>query len=160
VLPEFERTTGIKVSTAPGMSQGNNPTVILAQLRRGVRADVVILGREGLDDIIGHHRIVAGTDVNLAQTPLGVAVRAGAPKPDISTVDAFKAILLRAKSVAFMPSTTGIYLTTKLFPRLGIANEMAKKSTTLGVAEVAKGNAEIAIQPVSADSVSRCPHGS
>jgi molybdate transport system substrate-binding protein len=66
------RMTGIKVSTAPGMSQGNNRTVILAQLRRGVRADVVILGREGLDDIIGDHRIVAGTDVNLAQTPLGV----------------------------------------------------------------------------------------
>ena len=94
-------------------------------------------------------RIVAGTDVDLAQTSLGVAVRAGAPKPNISTVDAFKQTLLRAKSVTFDGSTTGIYLTTKLFPRLGIADEMAGKSTTSGAAAVAKGDAEIAVQPVS-----------
>jgi molybdate transport system substrate-binding protein len=131
------------------MSQGNNPTVILTQLRSGMQADVVILGREGLDDIIADHRIIAGTATNLAQTPLAVAVRAGAAKPDISTVEAFKATLLRAKTVAFMPSTTGIYLTTKLFPRLGIADQLAKKSMTLGVAEVVKGNADLSIQPAS-----------
>ena len=149
VVPEFERTTGIKVTTATGMSQGSNPTVILTQLRAGVQADVVILGREGLDDITADHRTVVGTIANLAQTPLAVAVRAGALKPDISTVDAFKMTLLRAKTVAFMPSTTGIYLTTKLFPRLGIADQLAKKSTTLGVAEVIKGNADLSIQPAS-----------
>jgi len=149
VLPEFERTTGIKVTTTPGMSQGDGPSVIAAQLRRGVPADVVIMSREGLDGLIAERRVVAGTGVDLAQTPLGLAVRAGAPKPDISTVDAFKATLLRAKVVAFMPSTTGIYLITTLFPRLGIAEAIAKKSNTTGAAAVAKGDAEITLQPVS-----------
>lgn len=78
-----------------------------------------------------------------------MSVRAGAPKPDISTVDAFKKTLLRANSVTFPSSTTGIYMTTKLFPQLGIANEMARKVTTTGVAAVARGDAEIAIQPMS-----------
>jgi molybdate transport system substrate-binding protein len=78
-----------------------------------------------------------------------MSVRAGAPKPDISTVDAFKKALLRASSVTFPMSTTGIYLTSKVFPQLGIANEMAKKVTTAGVAAVARGEAEIAVQPVS-----------
>ena len=149
VLPEFERTTGIKVTTARGASQGDGPNTIGAQLRRGVPADVVILSREGLGDLIAEGRIVAGTDIDLAQTLVGVAVRAGAPKPDISTVEALKQTLLRAKSVTFTSSTVGIYLTTKLFPRLGIADEMARKSTTSGVAAVATGDAEIAVQPVS-----------
>jgi molybdate transport system substrate-binding protein len=149
MLPEFEKTTGITVTTARGPSQGNAPNAIGAQLRRGVAADVVILSREGLDQLISEGRIVAGTDVDLARTPLGMAVRAGAPKPDISTVDAFKRTLLRAKSITFPESTTGIYMTTTLFPRLGIAGELAEKITHTGVAAVAKGDAEIAIQPVS-----------
>jgi molybdate transport system substrate-binding protein len=149
ILPEFEKTTGITVNTARGQSQGNGPNAIGAQLRRGVPADVVIMSREGLDQLIAEGRIVAGTDVDLARTPLGVAVRAGAPKPDISTVDAFKRLLLSAKSITFPDSTTGIYMLTTLFPRLGIASEIAGKITHSGVAAVAKGDAEIAIQPVS-----------
>ena len=149
ILPEFEKTTRITVTTASGASQGPGPNTIGAQLRRGVPADVVILAREGLDDLIAEGRIVRGTDKDLAQTPLGVAVRAGALRPDISTVDAFKQMLLRAKSVTFASSTTGIYLTTKLFPKLGIADELARKSTTAAVASVASGEAEIAIQPIS-----------
>lgn len=149
LLPEFEKTTGITVTTARGASQGNGPNTIGTQLRRGVPADVVIMSREGLDELIAEGRIVAGTDVDLAQTPLGMSVRAGASKPDISTVDAFKQTLLRAKSITFPDSTTGIYMMTRLFPRLGIASEMAGKITHSGVADVAKGDAEIAIQPVS-----------
>jgi molybdate transport system substrate-binding protein len=149
VLPEFERTTGIKVTTTTGGSVGNGPNTIGAQLRRGVAADVVILSREGLSELMSEGRIVAGTDTDLAQSPLGVAVRAGAPRPDLSTVDSLKQTLLRAKSVTFTSSTSGIYLTTILFPRLGIADEMAKKTTTAGVASVVRGDAEMAIQPVS-----------
>src|SRR5580704_6342085 len=77
-LPEFERTTGIAVTTSTGASQGNGPETIGAQLRRGVPADMVIMSREGLADLIAAGRIVAGTDVDLAQTPLGLAVRSGA----------------------------------------------------------------------------------
>jgi molybdate transport system substrate-binding protein len=149
LLPEFERTSGVTVTTTTGGSQGNGPNTIGAQLRRGVVTDVVIMNRVGLNELIAEGRIVAGTDVNLAQTYLGVAVRAGAPKPNISTVDAFTQTLLRAKSVAFDGSTTGTYLTMRLFPRLGIADAMAGKSTTSGVAAVASGDAEIAVQPVS-----------
>jgi molybdate transport system substrate-binding protein len=149
VLPEFERTTGITVTTTSGASLGTDPNTIGAQLRRGVAADVVILSREGLSELIAEGRIVAGTDTDLARSPLGVAVRAGAPKPDISTVESLKQTLLRAKSVTFTSSTSGVYLTTTLFPRLGIADEMARKSSTAGVAAVVKGDAEMAIQPVS-----------
>jgi molybdate transport system substrate-binding protein len=149
LLPEFERTSGITVTTTAGGSQGNGPNTIGAQLRRGVPADVVIMNRVGLDDLIADGRVVAGTSIDLARTYLGMAVRAGAPRPDISTVDAFKQALLRAKSVAFDSSTTGLYLTGKLFPRLGIADEMARKSTTAGVAAVASGAAELAVQPIS-----------
>jgi molybdate transport system substrate-binding protein len=147
--PEFEKATGIKVTVTRGASQGSGPDTIGAQLRRGVAADVVIMSREGLDDLIAEKRIVAGSDVNLGQTPLGMAVRAGAPKPDIRTVEAFKQTMLRAKSVTFPGSTTGIYMVKKLFPQLGIASEMAPKTTSTGVAAVAKGDAEIAVQPVS-----------
>jgi molybdate transport system substrate-binding protein len=107
------------------------------------------MSKEGLSQLIADGKIVAGSDVDLAQTPLGVSVRAGAPKPDIGTVEAFKASLLRAKSITFPDSTTGIYMLTTLFPRLGIASALAGKITHTGVAAVAKGDAEIAIQPVS-----------
>jgi molybdate transport system substrate-binding protein len=152
-LPEFERTTGIKVTTTSGASQGDGPNTIGAQLRRGVAADVVIMSREGLDELIAAGTIVTGTDINLAQTPLGFFVRAGAPKPDISSVEAFKQTLLRAKSVTFSISTTGIYLRTKLFPRLEIADEVARKTTATdsnagSVAAVVVGDA-LAILPVS-----------
>lgn len=147
--PEFEKASGIKLTVTRGASQGSGPDTIGAQLRRGFPADVVIMSREGLDDLIAEKRIVAGSDVNLGQTPLGMAVRAGAPKPDIRTVEAFKQTMLRAKSVTFPGSTTGIYMVKKLFPQLGIASEMAPKTTSTGVAAVAKGDAEIAVQPVS-----------
>jgi molybdate transport system substrate-binding protein len=149
LLPELEKAAGMRINTTSGPSQGTAPNTIGAQLRRGVPADIVIMSREGLGELIAEGRIVAGTDVDLAQTPLGMSVRAGVPKPDISTVDAFKKTLLRANSVTFPSSTTGIYLMTKLFPQLGIANEMAGKTTTTGVAAVARGDAEIAVQPVS-----------
>jgi molybdate transport system substrate-binding protein len=147
--PGFEKTTGITVTTARGQSQGNGPNTIASQLRRGEPADVVIMSREGLNELIAEGRIVAGTDLDLARTPLGVSVRAGAPKPDIGTVAAFRQTLLRARSVTFPGSTTGIYLTSKLFPQLGIARELSGKITNVGVAAVAGGDAEIAIQPVS-----------
>ena len=110
LLPEFERTSGIKVTTRSGASQGVGPQTIAAQLARGVPADVVILSREGLGELIAANRIVAGTDVDLARVPLGVAVRAGTPKPDVSTVEAFKQLLLKAKTVAVpeAPAVSGL----------------------------------------------------
>jgi molybdate transport system substrate-binding protein len=149
IVPQFEKNTGGKVSTSRGASQGTGPNTIGAQLRRGVLADVVIMSREGLNDLIAEGRIQAGTDIDLAQTPLGVSVRTGAARPDISTVEAFKRTLLNAKSITFPGSTTGIWMTTKLFPQLGIVKQLEGKITNTGAAAVEKGDAEIAIQPVS-----------
>ena len=148
-LPAFEKSSGITVTVILGKSQGDGPDTIAAQLARGVAADVVILSREGLNDLIAGKKVVASSATDLAKTPLGVAVKAGAPKPDISTVEAFKATLLRARSITYPSSTTGIYMSTKLFPQLGIAKELAAKSTNANVAAVVKGDAELAIQPVS-----------
>jgi len=149
IVPEFEKTSGIAVTTTRGQSQGGGQNAIAAQLQRGVPADVVIMAREGLDELIAAGEIVPHSDVNLAQTPLGVAVKAGSPKPDFGNVAAFKQMLLDAKSITFPSSTTGIYMLNKLFPQLGIADEISGKITHTGVTDVAKGNAEFAIQPVS-----------
>jgi molybdate transport system substrate-binding protein len=152
LLPEFERTSGIKVSTRSGASQGAGPQTIDAQLARGVPADVVILSREGLSELITANRIVAGTDVDLARVPLGVAVRAGTPKPDVSTVPAIEQLLLKARTVAVPGSTSGIWLRTDLFPRLGIAEKINIKAATRGshaTEMVAAGGADLAVMPVS-----------
>src|SRR6201986_2910816 len=93
LLPDFTRTSGFTVTTGSGASQGSGPQTIAAQLARGVPADVVILSREGLTELAAAKRIVAGTDADLARVGLGVAVRAGTPKPDVSTVDAFRQVL-------------------------------------------------------------------
>jgi molybdate transport system substrate-binding protein len=152
LLPEFERTTGIKVTTGSGSSQGTGPQTIAAQLARGVPTDVVILSREGLTDLIAAHRIAAGTDVGLARTPIGVAVRAGAAKPEVRTVEAFKQVMLKAKLVAVPSSTSGIFLRDEVFPRLGIADKVRFKLTPRGTdatAMVASGEADIGLLPVS-----------
>jgi molybdate transport system substrate-binding protein len=149
LLPELERTAGIKVTTTSGGSVGTGPNTIGSQIRRGVPADVVIMAREGLLELIAEGRIIAGTDVDLARSVIGMIVRAGAPRPDISTVEALKQTLLRAKSVAISSSTSGVYLTTKLFPQLGIAGEMAAKTRASGAAAVGRGEAEIGLQQVS-----------
>jgi molybdate transport system substrate-binding protein len=152
LLPEFERTSGITVATGSGASQGDGPQTIAAQLARGVAADVVILSREGLNDLIAAKRIAAGTDVDLARVPLGVAVRTGTVKPDVSTVDAFTQVLLKAKTVAVPASTSGIWLTTELFPKLGVAGKIEVHKTPRGsdaAAMVAAGGAALAVMPDS-----------
>jgi len=152
LLPEFERASGIKVTTGSGASQGTGPQTIGAQLARGVPADVVILSREGLAELVAANRIAAGTAVDLARVPLGVAVRAGAARPDVSTVHAFKQVLLNAKAIAVPGSTSGIWLKTDLFPRLGVADKIDVRMTPRGSdasAMVAPGGADLAVMPVS-----------
>ena len=90
LLPEFKRMSDIEVATGSGASQGAGPQTIAAQLARGVEADVVILSREGLSELIAANRIATGTNVDLARVPLGVVVRAETPKSDVSTVETFK----------------------------------------------------------------------
>ena len=152
LLPEFEQSAGIKVTTGSGASQGDGPKTIGAQLARGVPADVVVLSREGLNGLIAAKRISTGTDVDLARTPTGVAVRAHAQKPDLGSVEAVKQALLNAKVVVIPGSTSGIWATAELFPRLGIVGKINVKVIARGAemaAMVAAGDADIAIMPVS-----------
>jgi molybdate transport system substrate-binding protein len=152
LVPQFERDTGLKVATSSGASQGTGPQTIKAQLERGVPTDVVILSRQGLAELIAAGRIAAGTDVDLARTPLGIAVRAGAPKPNVATVEEFKELMLRAKGVSVPSSTSGIFLAKDVLPRLGLADRVTLKATPRGVeaaALVAAGEAEVAVMPVS-----------
>jgi molybdate transport system substrate-binding protein len=106
------------------------------------------MSKEGLGELVAEGRIIPASAVDLAQVQLGVAVRAGAPKPDISTVEALRHLLLRAKSINAL-STTGLYLTDKLLPNLGIAGEVTSKIKGGTAATVATGEVEIAIRPVS-----------
>ena len=97
---------------------------------------------------LSEHRFVAGTVVDLAQVPLGLAIRRGAPRPEISTVDAFRRTLLAAKSIA-SNSSAAVYVLTTLLPRLGIADTVAGKVVSQGAGAVASGESELVILPVS-----------
>jgi molybdate transport system substrate-binding protein len=149
LLPEFEKTSGITVTTTSGASMGDGPNTIPNQVRRGVPADIIILSRDGLADLIKEKRTVAGTDTDLARSLQGMIVRAGAPQPDISTVEAFKQTLLRARGIATTSSTGGVYLSTVLIQKLGIADQVKGKISFAAAASVAKGENEIGIQQVS-----------
>ena len=152
VLPGFERETGITVTTLSGASQGKGPETIAAQLARGLAVDAVIMSREGLGELIKAGRIAPGTDADLATATIGVAARAGVRKPDVSTVEGFKQALLDARLVAVPASTSGIYLTTDLFPRLGIADRIKARVMPRGsqsAALVVNGEADLVVQPVS-----------
>ncbi len=153
LVPEFEKATGNKVVTAYGPSMGTTVNAIPVRLGRGEPADVLILVGYALDDLIKNGKAVAGSKVDLVNSKIGVAVKAGAPKPDISTADAVKRALLAAKSVAYSDSASGVYVSTEMFNKLGIADDMkdkAKKIPATPVAEiVAKGEAELGLQQIS-----------
>jgi molybdate transport system substrate-binding protein len=148
LVPAFQKSSRVTVSTKHFASQGNGPDTIAAQLRAGAAADVVIMSKEGLGELVAEGKIIPASAVDLAQARLGVAVRAGIPKPDISTVEAFRKMLLRSKSINAL-STTGLYLTEKLLPKLGIAGEVTGKIEGGTLATVATGEVEIAIRPES-----------
>ena len=152
VLPEFERNTGIAVTTLSGASQGTGPKTIKSQLEQGVDVDMVILSKEGLDELTTAGRIAKGSEVALASVPLGAAVRQGSAKPDVSSVDALKRALLSARLVALPGSTSGIFLKDEVFPKLGIADKVTSKLFARGIEStgaLATGEADLAIGPVS-----------
>lgn len=153
LVPEFERTTGNTVVTSSGSSTGRAPNTIQSRLQRGEPVDAFIMVGEALDELIKQGKVVPESRVNLARSGIGVAVRAGAPKPDISSVEAFKRALLDANSIAYSESASGEYLSTELFQRLGIADQMRVKGKKIqgqpvGHA-VARGEAEIALHQIS-----------
>jgi molybdate transport system substrate-binding protein len=152
LAPEYERSSKVKVVTA-ATSMGTGAESIPSRLQRGEAVDVVIVAGDALDALIADGRIVAGSRVDLARSAIGIAVRAGSPRPDISSVAALTRALLAAQSVAVSASVSGDYVTKELLPRLGIASQMANKVRRIERervgAVVARGDAEIGIQQVS-----------
>jgi len=153
LVPEFERATGNKVLTAYGPSMGTTVNAIPIRLERGEPADVLIMVGYALDDLVSKGKVVTDSRVDLVTSKIGMAVRASAPKPDISSADALKRALLAAKSVAYSDSASGVYISTEMFQKLGIADEMkdkARKIPATPVGEiVAHGDAELGFQQIS-----------
>jgi molybdate transport system substrate-binding protein len=153
MLPEFELVTGHRVIVTRGASMGTAATSIPSRLERGERADVLILVGDALDALVGRGFALEGSRVDLARSVIGMAVRSGAPIPDISTVDAFTRALTSAESIGYSTSASGVYISTVLFPRLGIAEQLAARSREIEgepvASAVARGEVEIGFQQVS-----------
>ena len=153
LVPEFERATGHKVLTAYGPSMGTTTNAIPVRLERGEPADVLIMVGYALDDLAKKGKVIADSRVELVKSPIGVAVKSGAPKPDICTADALKRALLAVKTIAYSDSASGVYVSTEMFDKLGIADAMkdkARKIPATPVGEiVARGDAEIGFQQIS-----------
>jgi len=157
LAPAFERTTGHRLVTSRGPSMGDSPDAIPARLSRGEVADVVILDGEAADDLGRRGLVRPDTKVELAGSLIGMVVRAGAAKPDIGSVEKFRRALLASKSIAYSDSSSGTYLSTVLFAKLGVAEQLASKSRKVRgppsgepvAAVVARGEAEIGFQQVS-----------
>jgi molybdate transport system substrate-binding protein len=153
LVPEFERATGHKVLTAYGPSMGTTVNAIPVRLERGEPADVLIMVGYALDDLVNKGKVVADSRIDLVKSPIGVAVKSGAPKPDISSAETLKRALQAAKTVAYSDSASGVYVSTEMFAKLGIADEMkdkARKIPATPVGEiVAHGEAEIGFQQIS-----------
>lgn len=153
ITPAFERATRHTIITVYGASMGSTPTSIPNRLERGEPLDVVILADTALDALIRAGKVVSGSRVDLVRSRIGMAVRAGAPKPDISTVAALTRTLLQAKSIAFSDSASGVYISTELLQRLGIADRVLPKSQRIQSepvgAVVARGEAEVGFQQIS-----------
>jgi molybdate transport system substrate-binding protein len=147
LVPQFERATGnrVTISNDPGK-------IMLERIQRGDTGDVVLTGSAVIDELAQQGHIAAATKRGLARCGVGVAVRPGVPKPDISNLEAFKRALLAAKSIAHTTSgASGMHL-MKVVEHLGIAQEVKTKAKTQPgglVGEIlARGEADLAVQQI------------
>jgi molybdate transport system substrate-binding protein len=157
LVQAFERESGHRLVTTRGPSMGDSPEAIPTRLARGEHADVVILDGAAADELGKLGIVRADSKVDLARSQVGMVVRAGAAKPNIGSVEDFRRVLLAASSIAYSDSGSGTYLSTTLFPKLGLADQLARKSHKVRgppsgepvAAVVARGEAEIGFQQVS-----------
>ena len=153
LVPEYEKQSPNKVIISYGSSMGAAPDSIPSRLAKGEQFDILILAAPALEGFIKSGDLQSGTRVDLVASVMGAVVKAGAPKPDISTMNGLKSALLNAKSVAYSASASGVYLSTELFPKMGISEQMnktARKIYSERVASVvARGDADLGFQQVS-----------
>jgi molybdate transport system substrate-binding protein len=153
LAPAYEKQQGNTLVSKQSPSMGADPTAVPARLARHEPADIVIMVRSALDGLVTSGQIVPDSVTDLGIGNVAMAVKAGAPKPDISTLAAFKQTLLKAKSVALSDSASGVYFRTVLFKKLGIEKQMLPKTHTIQATPVglniARGEYEIGIQQFS-----------
>lgn len=153
LAPKFAATTGAHITPVHGASMGSTPTAIPNRLARNEPADVVIMSRPDLDMLAKKGLVVEGSQVDLVRSKIGMAIKAGNPVPDISTVAAFRKTLLAARSIAYSDSASGVYISSEMYKKLGVEDQLAPKSQRIlgdpvgGI--VAKGDAEIGFQQMS-----------
>lgn len=153
LLPQVERLTGLKVVTA-STSIGTGDMSIPNRLKRGEVVDIVIVADGVLRQFIQDGLVLAEGHAIVARSGIAMAVRAGAPKPDIGSADALRNTLLQAKSIGYSASESGKYLTTEILQRFGIADQVLPKCRLVGGGErvgavVARGDLEIGFQQMS-----------
>jgi molybdate transport system substrate-binding protein len=153
LAPEFEQTTGNRLITGWGPSMGNTADAVPQRLARNEPIDVVIMVASALGKLVEEGKIIPDSRVDLARSPIGIAIHSGSPKPDISTVESLRTTLLNAKSIAYSDSASGVYVSTELFRRLGIVDQVTGKSRMIPAepvgSVVARGEAEIGFQQIS-----------
>ena len=148
LVPQFERASGHSVSTT-----WSGTTAIMQRMAAGERYDLVMISSSELEELTRQGKIVAGSRADLAKSGIGIAVRAGAPRPDVSSSAALKQALLAAKTVGYTSGPSGVYMAS-LIERMGIAAEVKPKHRTVPSGGtvgtiVASGDAEIGFQQVS-----------
>jgi molybdate transport system substrate-binding protein len=148
VTPMFEHDSGhhVKASFLSG-------SVLPIKVKEGAPSDLIITTPESIDDLVKAGKVVAGSRVDFIRSSAGVAVKAGAPKPDISTPEAFKKALLAAKSVGISKGPSGVYMLS-LLERLGIADAVKAKAVFTEPGQrvglvIASGQAEIGVQQIT-----------
>ncbi|EBS3610722.1 ABC transporter substrate-binding protein [Salmonella enterica subsp. enterica serovar Poona] len=153
LAPHYEAQTGDVIHIIHGPSMGNSPESIPHRLAAGQKADVVIMVGYALDKLQQAGKITPGSRTELADSRIGMVVRSGTAVPDISNVAALKATLLKARSVAYSDSASGLYVQSELFRKLGIENELHNKldmiEKTPVARVVARGSDEVGFQQVS-----------
>ena len=151
--PKFAAATGNTLDTQLGPSMGKAPEAIPNRLARGEHADVVIMVGYALDDLIKQGKVDPASRVELADSRIGLVVRQGAPKPDISSVEGLKKTLLDAQSVAYSDSASGVYIEQQLFKKLGVEDQLKPKAKMIPKVPVgsvvATGDYQLGFQQVS-----------
>jgi molybdate transport system substrate-binding protein len=148
LVPQFEKATGHKVTTLfTGTLDADK------RVAAGEQFDLLIMAQSSIDAHVKGGKVVPRSRVDLARSGVAVGVKAGAPKPDIGTVDALKRTILNAKSIGYSSGPSGVYILT-LFERLGVAEQIKPKlkQTASGVfvgSIIASGEVEIGFQQVS-----------
>lgn len=153
LAPAFEKTCNCRLVTVPGPSEGATADTIPHRLARGEPDDVLVMVGSALDELVKKGETVPGSKADVAVSSIGMAVCAGQPVPDISTVAKLRQTLLDAKSVGYSDSASGVYIATVLFKKLGIEQQMKGKAHKIAATPVgeivAKGDLEIGFQEVA-----------